>query len=262
MIIHQIPVRNPLRNYVYLLADEETKEALVIDPLAYQACLDAAKELGVKIKKVLNTHEHHDHIGGNAKLIAATGATLYAPEGANIPNVDKRFQVGEDILVGRYVLTVLDTPGHTMSHICLYYAGDKDTDDLPALFSGDTLFSAGVGNCYNGGDPEVLYKTVSTVFSGFSRETRLFPGHDYIENNLRFTLDREPNNQSAKKLLAQFANGLDAESYITNLALEEKINVFMRLQNKSIKQRLSEQGFNCNDDKSTFIALRALRDQW
>lgn len=260
MIIHQIPVRNPLRNYVYLLADMQSKEALVIDPLAYQACLDAAEQLGVTINKVLNTHEHHDHIGGNAQLIEATGARLFAPDRANIPNIDQYFKVGEFIAIGKHHIKVLDTPGHTMTHICLYYAGDDQ--NIPALFSGDTLFAAGVGNCFNGGHPEVLYNTVTLAFSHFPKETRVFSGHDYIENNLRFTLDREPDNQTAKDLLKQFEQGLDAESYITTLALEKEINVFMRLSNPMVREQLATKGYHCTDDKSTFVALRELRNQW
>jgi hydroxyacylglutathione hydrolase len=262
MIIHQIPVRNSLRNFVYLLADAETKEALAIDPLAAQQCLDAAEKLGVKITKVVNTHEHHDHVGGNSKIIEVTGAKLFVPNNAKIPNADQYSKVGESISVGRHVLKVLDTPGHTMTHICLYYECDDKKNESSALFSGDTLFSAGVGNCHNGGDPEVLYNTVANAFFNCSKETRLFTGHDYIVNNLRFTLDREPDNIRAKELLDEFSAGLDAESYITTFALEHQINVFMRLDREHIREKLNAEGHNCHDDKSTFLVLRKLRNQW
>ena len=87
---------------------------------------------------------------------------------------------------------------------------------------------------------------------------RVFPGHDYIENNLRFTLDREPNNLTAKDLLKQFDQGLlDAESYVTNIRLEREINVFFRLETPEVRQ-----GVAADDNKSVFIALRRLRDAW
>lgn len=265
MIIHKIPLRNSLRNFIYILADEESKEALAIDPLAFDKCLDIAKEHGYKITQVLNTHHHNDHIGGNGKVVAATGAMLLAHKNAKIPHVDLGLSAGDTVNVGKYVLQVLDTPGHTMSHVCLFYAGNKsDSSETgePALFSGDVLFNAGVGNCTNGGHPEAMHETISDIFAKLPENTRLFPGHDYIENNLKFTLDREPENRWAAEFLQAFSAGLDAESYVTTLKLEKYLNVFTRLNSPEVRERLKEQGIRCNDNKSTFLALRQLRNQW
>lgn len=260
MHIYQIPVRNRLRNFVYLLADIDAGEALAIDPLAYKLCLQKEAELGVRITQVINTHHHPDHIGGNRHLISATGATLLAHSNAEIPDVDIKLNAGDEVKVGRFNLEVLDTPGHTLSHVCLYFAGDKDNE--PALFSGDTLFNAGVGHCYLGGHPETLYQTLKTSFHDLPEHTRLFPGHDYIENNLRFTLDREPDNQTAATMLQTFEQGEDSETFISTLELEKQINVFQRLNKPTIRERLRSAGFDCSDDKSTFLALRELRNQW
>lgn len=266
MIIHKIPIRNRLRNYFYLLADADTKEALAIDPLAHKHCIETAAELGYKITQVLNTHHHHDHIGGNDKVIAATGARLLAHADADIGNVDQKLYVGDSVFVGQHKLDVLDTPGHTMSHVCLFYAGDEYVE--PALFSGDTLFNAGVGHCLSGGHPEALFNTLISAFNELPENTRLYPGHDYIENNLKFTLDREPSNAVAQKLLAQFSShsnsssAREAESYVTTLELEKQINVFMRLDKQEIRNQLIKEGKPCHDDQSTFIALREMRNQW
>ena len=159
MKIHQIPVRNPLRNYMYLLACEKTQQAIAIDPLDHQRCLEIAKREGLNITKVVNTHHHHDHIGGNEAVIAATGATFYSHRDAMgaIPNVDVGLNKGDRIELGELDFQVMDTPGHTMSHICLLYAGSESEE--PALFCGDTLFSAGVGRCDLGGAPDILYCT-------------------------------------------------------------------------------------------------------
>ena len=265
MIIHKVPIRNSLRNYLYILADETSKEALVIDPLAHKLCLDIVEEKGYKITQVLNTHHHHDHIGGNAKVIAATGARLLAHKNADIPDVDHALNVGDVVNVGKYELQVMDTPGHTMSHVCLFYEGDENSgkdEAEPALFSGDTLFNAGVGHCYLGGHPETLFQTLTTAFSDLPDNTRLFPGHDYIENNLKFTLDREPKNRLAKELLMCFDEGMNSETYVTTLKLEQAVNVFMRLDSDEIRNKLNEEGESCHDDKSTFLALRELRNQW
>ena len=74
MLIEQIPIRNSLKNYMYLLACEKTHEAIAIDPLDHVLCLKVAKKKGWTIKTVANTHHHHDHIGGNDPVISATGA--------------------------------------------------------------------------------------------------------------------------------------------------------------------------------------------
>ncbi|MCL4167059.1 UNVERIFIED_CONTAM: hypothetical protein GTU68_035578, partial [Idotea baltica] len=140
MLVEQIPVNNDLRNYMYLVACPETLEATAIDPLDHARCLQRAQELGWTIRSVINTHEHHDHTGGNEKVIAATGATLFAHHKATdkIPNVDVGLKANDVVQVGTSVtLVALDTPGHTFCHTCLYFKGNDN--DTPALFCGDTL---------------------------------------------------------------------------------------------------------------------------
>jgi len=260
---------------MYILADNQTKEALAIDPLANKLCLQTATDHGYKITQVLNTHHHHDHIGGNQKVIAATGASLLAHANASIPSVDRALNVGDSVTIGSFELQVLDTPGHTLSHVCLYFPGNSSLgesytgQDLaaehslqPALFSGDTLFNAGVGNCYNGGHPEIMFETISQGFNQLPGNTRLFPGHDYIENNLRFSLDIEPTNLAAKELLQTLQQYGDGENYVTTLKEEQSINVFMRLESTAVRETLLQRGYVCDDNKSTFLALRELRNQW
>ncbi len=193
MLVKQIWTGNNYRNFNYLIACSETGEALAIDPLDAEKCLKAARDAGWQITQILNTHEHHDHIGGNDAVVAATGAKIlaHAKAGGKIPNMSRGLSAGDVVKVGRTVeLEAMDTPGHTFCHICLCAHGDR-----PALFSGDTLFNAGAGNCHNGGHPAELYKTFVEQLDRLPEGTRIYPGHDYIENNLRFTLDREPDNQ-------------------------------------------------------------------
>lgn len=265
MLIKQIPIRNNLRNYMYLLACENTSEAIAIDPLDHAKCLEVAAELGWTIKTVANTHHHHDHIGGNGPVIEATGAELVSHVDAmdSIPDVDRGLNANDTLQCGDVTLKVLSTPGHTMSHICLYHAGSDS--EAPALFCGDTLFNAGVGRCDFGGEPKVLYKTFAEQIFTMQDDVRVFPGHDYIENNLAFTLDREADNQKAQSLSAEFKNGLDAESFVTNIGLEREINVFFRLDSAQVRAGVaaSNGGDAASlDDEATFIGLRGLRDNW
>ena len=126
MNIEQIWTGNAWRNFNYLVACSETGEALAIDPLDHKKCLEKAKKNNWQITKILNTHEHADHIGGNQELVGATGAQLLAHYQADIPNVDTGLNAGDIVRLGKTVeLEVLDTPGHTLSHVCLLAHTDQ-----------------------------------------------------------------------------------------------------------------------------------------
>ncbi len=263
MIVKQIWTGNAYRNFNYLIVCPDTGEALAIDPLDYKQCLSVAKTNGWNITQVLNTHEHGDHTGGNRPIIEATGAKLLAHQNAkdSIAGIDIGLDAGDVVKVGKSVeLLALDTPGHTMAHVCLL----SQTDD-PALFCGDTLFNAGAGNCHNGGHPNELYDTFASQLSKLADNTRIFPGHDYIGNNLEFTLAREPDNADAKKLLAQIGSQDPAKALVSTLAMEKQVNTFFRLQNPTIIAKLREEFPELGDApsaKTVFVKLRELRNKW
>jgi len=260
VIVEQLWVDNPLRNYNYLVVCPDTRDALAIDPLDFQSCLALADAKDYRITQILNTHHHRDHIGGNSGLIKATGATLIAHEHAldKIPNVDRAVNAGDVIEVGSsVVLDCLDTPGHTMSHICLL-----SRTDSPALFSGDTLFNAGAGNCHNGGHPEALYETFIGILSTLPDNTRLYPGHDYLLNNLRFSLDREPDNADAAELVERLEDHDPNNAYITTLGEEKRINPFFRLESDGVIGTLRGEYGGTWTPKDTFLKLRELRNNW
>ncbi len=263
MIVEQIWTGNAYRNFNYLVVCPETGEALAIDPLDHQKCLLAAEENGWIIKQVLNTHEHGDHTGGNKQVISATGAKLLAHQNAanSIPDMDVGLFAGDVVKVGKTVeLLALDTPGHTMSHICLL----SQTDE-PGLFSGDTLFNAGAGNCHNGGHPKELYETFASQLSKLADTTKIYPGHDYISNNLEFTLDREPDNSNAKSLLDEIKDQNPDEALVSTIALEKEINTFFRLQNPTVIAMLQAEFPDLPDNpdpQAVFLKLRELRNNW
>jgi hydroxyacylglutathione hydrolase len=178
-----------------------------------------------------------------------------------IANVGRGVAAGDVISVGKTVeLECLDTPGHTMSHICLRSHGDQ-----AALFSGDTLFNAGAGNCHNGGHPDQLYETFRTQLSKLPDNTRIYPGHDYLLNNLRFTLDREPDNVAARHLLQTYADQDPDNALVTTIADEREINTFFRLQSPSVIAHLREAFDNFPQSPSpreVFLKLRELRNRW
>jgi hydroxyacylglutathione hydrolase len=263
MLVEQIWTANAYRNFNYLIACAETGEALAVDPLDHEKCLAAAKARGWAITQILNTHEHRDHTGGNQAMVAATRARVLAHKNAKdkIPGIDRGLGAGDVIKVGRTVeLLCLDTPGHTMSHVCLRGEGDR-----PALFCGDTLFNAGAGNCHNGGHPEELYQTFANQLAKLPDETLVYPGHDYIARNLAFTLDREPDNAEAQAMLPRMERQDPAHPLVTTLGLEKEINTFFRLRSPSVIRRLREAFPDLPDEPdplTVFLKLRELRNKW
>ena len=263
MIIEQIWTGNAYRNFNYLVACPETGDALAVDPLDYEKCLAIAADRGWTISQLVNTHEHGDHIGGNKGIVTATGAKIIAHRdaGKRIPNIDRGVGAGDVIAVGSSVeLACLDTPGHTMSHICLL-----SRTDVPALFSGDTLFNAGAGNCHNGGHPDELFETFEQQLESLDGATRVYPGHDYLLNNLAFTLDREPDNTAAAALLEQCRDQDPNDALVTTMAQEKQINTFFRLQSPSVIKKLQQDFPDIGESptpRTVFLKLRELRNSW
>ena len=263
MLTERIWSGNSFRNFHYLIACPESGEALAVDPLEWRLCLDAARHRGWQITQILSTHEHEDHTGGNAPLKKATGAKVLAHAGAaaRIGGVDVGLHQGDLIRVGRTVeLECLDTPGHTMTHVCLL-----SHTQVPALFCGDTLFNAGAGNCHHGGHPVELYKTFSEQLAKLPAGTSIYPGHDYIENNLRFTLNREPDNKSARQMLDKLAGQDPNSAYVSTLEVEGEINTFFRLTSPTVIAKLRESFPELPekpDQRTVFLKLRELRNSW
>ena len=192
MIVERIWTGNAYRNYNYLIACPETGEALAIDPLDHEKCLAAARAKGWQITQILNTHEHHDHTGGNAAVVAATGAKVIAHHraGARIAGVDRGVKAGDVIKVGKTRRARVH--GHARPH---------DVPHLPALAhrpAGAVLGRHAVQRrrrqLPQRRQRRGAVRDLRRQLAKLPGDTRVYPGHDYIENNLRFTLAREPDN--------------------------------------------------------------------
>ncbi|MEK9711692.1 MAG: hydroxyacylglutathione hydrolase [Thalassolituus sp.] len=257
-------MHNPLRNFNYLVGCEETRDAIAIDPLDGEAMLALAEEHGYRIRMIINTHEHHDHVEGNPAIVAATGAEVIAHRNAieRIPDVDRGVVAGDIIQLGSIKLKVLFTPGHTPVHLCLLVAAE-DNDGTSILFSGDTLFNACAGNCRNGGDVDEMYDTFVSQLMPLPDDTILYPGHDYMKNNLAFALSREPENSYAQHWQNEVEHTNPDDMPYMSLGQERTYNPFLRLHEFAIKSRLKEEFPDLGlSDRDVFKALRALRDQW
>lgn len=263
MLVEQIWTGNAYRNFNYLIVCEETGEAMAVDPLDHERCLATASDRGWSITQIMNTHEHFDHIGGNEEVVRATGAKVLAHRNAAdaIPGMDTGLAAGDIIRIGNTVeLLALDTPGHTMSHICLLSQTEQ-----PALFCGDTLFNAGAGNCHHGGHAPELYQTFAHQLANLPDATLIYPGHDYMTNNLEFTLSREQDNERARVLLDKVEAQNPDNAMVSTMAIEKEINTFFRLHNPSIIQKLREDFPDLPEEpdaETVFLKLRELRNSW
>lgn len=171
MILLQIPIGS-MKNFTYIIGDEETGEAAVVDPHGdVDRIIRLASGKNLKIKYVLNTHSHFDHVGGNEELARKTGAKIVAHEVAPTRK-DILVKDGDTIKIGKLTVKVLHTPGHTIEAVC--YLLDKK------LLTGDTLF---IGECGRtdlpGGNPAEMWDSLLNKLSRLDESIEVYPGHDY-----------------------------------------------------------------------------------
>lgn len=162
-------------SYTYLIADKETRDAVLVDPVLEQVDRDlqSLDELGLKLRYCLETHLHADHITGAGKLRQQTGAQVIVPQNTAVTKADRSLVGGEILEVGSVIIETIFTPGHTASHIA--YLVNKTH-----LLTGDALFIRGCGRTdFQGGDPGTLYDVVTQRLFTLPDDTLVYPAHDY-----------------------------------------------------------------------------------
>ena len=164
MIFEQIRTGGD-RNFAYLVGDEETKQAAVVDPSNDPALvLERAKENGLEVKYLINTHGHYDHTDGNSHVQSKTNAELFS-------GTD-----GETVSLGDVELKIIHTPGHTSDGVCILASAPGETSKL---MTGDTLFVGKVGGTGYGDDARAEYDSIHRKLMTLPDETEVWPGHDY-----------------------------------------------------------------------------------
>ncbi|CAG8435441.1 9142_t:CDS:2 [Ambispora gerdemannii] len=240
MKIIPIPVLED--NYSYLIVDDVTKEAAVVDPVEPSKVLEVSKAEGVTIKHLLTTHHHQDHSGGNGDFVRQqSGVKVYGGDD-RIPEItdklthEQEFKIGNDINV-----KALHTPCHTTGSIS-YYLTDASNDNDKAVFTGDTLFIGGCGRFFEGTGQE-MHTSLNHILGSLPPETKVYCGHEYTESNLRFATSVDPDNQALKDKISWVKNGgfgsISDRLIVTvpsTIGDEKKFNPFMRLDSDAIKK--------------------------
>lgn len=188
-------------NFVYLVVDQASKEALVVDSgWETGPIVKSAEASGARVKLVVATHEHFDHTSTLRKLAGELGAKVAAHASSPIDH-DVSVRDGESLELGRSRVRVLHTPGHTVDSICLY--------DGREVFTGDTLFVGTIGK-FERIEAEEIYHSLYDAILTLPASTVVYPGHDYGGVPSRTLGEEKLNNPylgagSLKEFLSLFA---------------------------------------------------------
>ncbi|KAL7420517.1 Cytoplasmic glyoxalase II [Cryptotrichosporon argae] len=219
-------------NWMYLVVDDATHEAAVVDPYDAAKISAGAEREGVKVTTLITTHHHDDHSGGNRKFVSLhPGVKVYAgsdkaPAANAIVKDGDAFQIGSNIAV-----KCLATPCHTQDSIC-FYVEDKTTGQR-GVFTGDTLFLAGCGRFFEG-TPREMHAALGYLGT-LPDDTVVYNGHEYTKSSAEFGLAVEPANAALRDLYER-AKKDDCTTGKSTIADEKAWNVFMRLDSAEAKK--------------------------
>lgn len=210
-------------NYIYLV-EYGPGVCFAVDPGDAGPAEAVVSQRNVKLTHILATHHHFDHIGGIAELKNTSGCQVIGP--SEVKGVDSVVNDGDMLELGSMSIRCIATPGHTANGVCYYMSGQKL--EAPALFTGDTLFAFGCGRLF-GGDGKTMFESLQKL-AALPDQTRIYPGHDYTEENLRFALTFEPDNKALIQKLDQVRHNIRQNRPIVPsiLAEEKQLNPFLK----------------------------------
>lgn len=256
MEIIQIPLWSD--NYGYLVC--AGKRCAIVDPTEAGPVARAIEREGLEPVAIWNTHHHPDHVGGNRELIERFGIEEVVgskPDEKRVPGLTAALEDGASFSVDGVSVATFFTPGHTVGAIAYYIASAN------AVFSGDTLFTAGCGRLFEGSPAQMVESM--TKYRNLPEETRVYCGHEYTLKNLEFALTVEPGNQVLRERHARVkaARARGESTVPATIAEEQETNPFLRWDSPEIIESARKRGGATGDDPvSVFAAIRKLKDQF
>jgi hydroxyacylglutathione hydrolase len=246
-----IPVPCLSDNYAYLVTADGSDEALVIDPSEAEPVIAALEREGLRLVAIVNTHHHHDHVGGNEGLRARFGPLpvyAHASDEGRVPAQTDHVEEGRRLRIAGLDLDPLHVPGHTTGAVAYHVDG--------GVFTGDTLFVAGCGRLFEG-TPEMMHRSLCEKLARLPPETRVYCGHEYTVANLRFAAHAEPDNGAvaAKLERARAARERGEPTVPSTIGEELATNPFLRVAEPALAAR-----FPGANDVEVFAAVRKAKD--
>ena len=253
MKIEVIPCLND--NYSYLLYEEVSNTVAIIDPSEFSACDKIINKNFNKLDFILNTHHHHDHVGGNKELKQKYNAKVLGFENDKnrIPGIDEVLKDDQEFKIGLLNFTTIFIPGHTSGHIAFYFKKEK------VIFTGDTLFSLGCGRIFEG-TSEQMFQSLNKL-KNLPLDTKVYCGHEYTDQNLEFCLKFNPNNNFLKKKRDDIKISLKNKkpTIPSTIGDEIKANIFLRFNDPDVKKAINLEN---SSDIEIFTKLRDLKDNF
>ena len=222
-------------NYIYFLTCSKSGKTAVVDPGEAEPVIDYCRRHDVEIDAILITHHHWDHTNGIEALRDKFASKVYAPANEpRIEHVNVALEEGRSFKIGLMGFQVLETPGHTKSHICLYSESDR------ALFCGDTLFSIGCGRLFEG-TAEQMFQSMQKIKS-LPDDTSVYCGHEYTLANIQFAKTLDGSGQALvgyeEKVKAKLHAG--QPSIPSMLEIEKQLNPFLTAADATELGRIRE----------------------
>ncbi|SRR5579885_159140 len=247
-------------NFAYLIVDDASKEAAVVDCAEADKVVAAANQHGVRLVSVLTTHWHPDHSGGNEAIAALVpGIRIFGAraEGGRIPALTDPVDDGGTVRVGKLEGRVIGIPAHTNGHVAYYFPA------LNAVFTGDTMFIGGCGRVFEG-KAATMVESLRRL-ADLPPSTAVYCGHEYTEKNLRFALTLEPNNQALKAKHDAVVKARAAGKWTvpSTIAEEKQTNPFLRTDSSELRASLKRIDPSIGDDPiAIFAKARELKDRY
>jgi len=242
-------------NYSYLIRDKKTNLVGVIDPSEFSPVDSEIQKTYKKLDFILNTHHHHDHVGGNTDLKKKYNAKIICSsyDEKRVPGVDIKKSDGDQFLLGETNFKVIYIPGHTLGHIAFY------SQKTNVVFTGDTLFSLGCGKIFEG-TFEQMFESLEKI-KNLPKNTMMYCGHEYTKKNGQFCISIDRENEKLQNRIKDIDNKTQKNLPTIPITLGEELetNIFFRCEDKKIKNKLK---MNNASKLEVFTKLRNLKDQF
>ena len=239
MQIETVPLLSD--NYAWLLRHPQNSDCAIVDPSEAPPVLDLLQQKGLNLKAILATHHHWDHTGGIEGLVKACGSvevfcSAHDKAEARVPQATVGLDDGATFELLGTEVRCMSVPGHTLGAIAFYVPSAK------AVFTGDTLFTAGCGRLFEG-TPEQMHTSLSKL-GELPEDTMVYCGHEYTQKNLEFASTITPDDGAVAGRLAEVRalRAIDKPTVPAPLAVEKQTNPFMRATDNTVAEVLGIQG--------------------